>query len=79
MILDKRTLLLVDSDGVALLHKISAERLIPLNENKHRDVRPILRKLAKEGTVTHLMPNVVHDVQLLAAAPHFMSTHKKVH
>jgi hypothetical protein len=25
------------------------------------------------------MPNVIHDVQLLAAAPHLMSTHKKVH
>ena len=27
----------------------------------------------------HLMPNVVHDVQLLAVAPQLMSAHKEVH
>jgi hypothetical protein len=38
-----------------------------------------LRKLAKKITISHLMPNIVHNVQLLAAAPHLMSAHKKVY
>jgi hypothetical protein len=80
MVLDKRTLILVDSDvGAALLKKISTALLIPLETNEPHEVRSVLRKLAKECTITHLMPNVIHDVQLLAAAPQLMSAHKEIH
>ena len=80
MVLDKRTLLLMDSDvGTTFLKKISMALLLPLEKNEPHDVRRILGKLAKKGTITHLMPNVVHDVQLLAAAPQLMCAHKEIH
>jgi hypothetical protein len=53
--------------------------LIPLETNEPHEIGSVLRKLAEEGTITHLMPNVVHDVQLLAAAPQLMCAHKEIH
>jgi hypothetical protein len=37
-----------------------------------------LGKLAEESTITHLMPYVVHDVQLLAGPLHLIDEHKEV-
>jgi hypothetical protein len=72
-------LLLVDSEGAALLHEVPTTRLIPFVANELHDVWSILGKLPEEGTIMHLMPYVVHDIQLLAPTLHLIGAHKEVH
>jgi hypothetical protein len=69
----------MESDGVTLLDEISTASSVPFEANEPHDVWCILRELAEEGTILHLMPYVVHDVQLLASTLVLLSTHKEVH
>lgn len=78
----------VSLDG-GVAHKMSREApilseevtplgLAPLDANQPQDVGSISGELAEKSTLTHLVPYVVHDVQLLAAALVEVSEHHDV-
>jgi hypothetical protein len=69
---------MVSGDEAALGEEVSTVGLAPLVANQLHDVGSILRKLPVNGTITHLMPNVVHAIQLEPAAMILLSEHKRV-
>jgi hypothetical protein len=78
MFLDGGAAHTVNDEHPALGEKVSMVILLPLKENEPHDIGSILRELAEEGTLLHLMPNIVHDIQSLAASLVFLSAHKEI-
>jgi hypothetical protein len=66
------------SDAATLSEEVSTPSLIPLEANQTHDVWGILGNLPEEGAVTHLMPYIVHAIQLLSAALVLLSEHEEV-
>jgi hypothetical protein len=78
VILDGGATLTVSGAGCTLRENVSTASSLPLETNDPHDVWCILGKLAEEGTILHLMTNIVHNIQLLAAALVLLSAHKEV-
>jgi phenylalanine-4-hydroxylase len=68
---------MVSGEHPALGEKVSTVSFIPLKANEPHDVGSILRELAEVG-LYHLMPNIVHDVQLHVASLVFLSAYKEI-